>query len=1154
MTFSTQNMKKYFYPFIALLALSGQARAQTEATASSKITELLGQLPADNSAKLNTSMETIASLGKSGLVEIATGLVPAGKGDNAKRQYAIGGFTYAATKSGKEAWRKMAAEAYGEALSKITDTDNKVFLIYQLQTVGKDESIDILKSYLPDEKLAGPAARALARNGSAAAGAALDQALSTANGYAKLAIIEALGNAKYADAASKIEKTAVSDDIQLRKVSLFSLAEIGVPSSLTILSNAAQKAAYGYDETDATAVYVKYLARLGQNGSEDLATKSALELIKNTPAPAQTSTRSSALNVYADIKKRESVPVLVNAMSSTDPEYRAAALKLGQKYTMANGTAPWLAALKNVTPEAQAEIVTMLGHAESADALPTILKLLSSKDTKIKSAAIWSAGKIGGAKSVPALVTALKTATPTEVAVIKSSLLTIKGNEVVDQLAIALPKLPATAQPAAIEVLAARNAGTKLSAVSPLLKSTNPEVKKAAYASLSSLSAEKDLPFLYELLNSGSDESQIGALQNAIGAVVKSSGSTATQSDVVLKQMTASPAAAQPRYLPVLASIGGKKSLSAVSYAYKNGDAATKKVAIESLGLWNDESASSELLSIAGKTTDAAELNSAINGYVAATTKSSGTPANKVIQLREAMALAKTGEQKNLILKELARYRTFNALIFAGKYLDDPAVNQTASQTAITIGLANKDFYGAEVRDILTKASSTFTGQDSEYQKQAVKKQLAEMPKDEGFVNLFNGKDLTGWKGLVQDPIKRSQMSADTLAARQKKADDTAKKDWYAKDGDLVFSGHGDNLCTVKQYGDFEMYVDWKIEQKGDAGIYLRGTPQVQIWDTSRVEVGAQVGSGGLYNNQKYESKPSKVADNAIGEWNTFHITMVGDRVSVDLNGVNVVNNVTLENYWDRKLPIFPKEQIELQAHGNTIYYRDIYVREIARPEPYKLTEEEAKEGYKILFDGTNTFEWVGNKTDYFIEDGTLAIDPARGGKGNLYTKDEYSDFVYRFEFQLTPGANNGLGIRTPLEGDGAYVGTEIQILDNDAEKYKDLKEYQYHGSAYGIIPAKRGFLKPVGEWNQEEVYLKGSKIKVTLNGTVILDGDLAEASKNGTSDHRDHPGLKRTSGHIGYLGHGDSLKFRNIRVLDLTKVPAAPIAEPTGKKSKKKK
>lgn len=199
---------------------------------------------------------------------------------------------------------------------------------------------------------------------------------------------------------------------------------------------------------------------------------------------------------------------------------------------------------------------------------------------------------------------------------------------------------------------------------------------------------------------------------------------------------------------------------------------------------------------------------------------------------------------------------------------------------------------------------------------------------------------------------------------------------------------------------------------------------------------------------------------------------------------------------------------------------------------PFFSQGQHAEEGFTALFNGENLDGWVGNKQSYKVQDGEIVVDPKEGeGGGNLYTAMEYHNFIFRFEFQLTPGANNGLGIHAPLEGDAAYLGKEIQILDNTAEKYATLKPYQYHGSVYGVIPAKRGFLKPVGEWNQEEVYVKGSHIKITLNGTVIVDDDLKEASKNGTLDGREHPGLKKTKGHIGFLGHGDELRFRNIRI-----------------------
>lgn len=195
----------------------------------------------------------------------------------------------------------------------------------------------------------------------------------------------------------------------------------------------------------------------------------------------------------------------------------------------------------------------------------------------------------------------------------------------------------------------------------------------------------------------------------------------------------------------------------------------------------------------------------------------------------------------------------------------------------------------------------------------------------EGFTALFNGKDLTGWKGLVGDPKTRAAMSADELAKAQATADEQAQAHWLVEDGVIVFDGKGKSLCTAKDYGDFELYVDWKIKPGGDSGIYLRGSPQVQIWDPAQ----HKVGSGGLYNNQKNPSKPSEIADNPIGEWNTFYIKMIGERVTVKLNGKLVVDDVVLENYWQRDKPIYPTGQIELQNHGNTLWFRNIYVREL---------------------------------------------------------------------------------------------------------------------------------------------------------------------------------------------------------------------------------
>ncbi|WP_298866661.1 DUF1080 domain-containing protein [uncultured Gimesia sp.] len=193
-----------------------------------------------------------------------------------------------------------------------------------------------------------------------------------------------------------------------------------------------------------------------------------------------------------------------------------------------------------------------------------------------------------------------------------------------------------------------------------------------------------------------------------------------------------------------------------------------------------------------------------------------------------------------------------------------------------------------------------------------------------GYKAAFNGKDLSGWKGLVGSPKTRAKMTPEKLAEAQKAADQEMRDHWKVIDGALQFDGKGKSLCTAKDYKNFEMLVDWKIKEKGDSGIYLRGSPQVQIWDPAL----RNIGSGGLYNNKNHPTDPLVLADNPVGEWNTFYIKMVGDKVTVKLNG-KLVTDTVLENYWERDKPIYESGQIELQNHGNTLYFRNVFIKEL---------------------------------------------------------------------------------------------------------------------------------------------------------------------------------------------------------------------------------
>jgi hypothetical protein len=186
------------------------------------------------------------------------------------------------------------------------------------------------------------------------------------------------------------------------------------------------------------------------------------------------------------------------------------------------------------------------------------------------------------------------------------------------------------------------------------------------------------------------------------------------------------------------------------------------------------------------------------------------------------------------------------------------------------------------------------------------------------------------------------------------------------------------------------------------------------------------------------------------------------------------------------------------------------------------------------LFNGRDLTGWKGAMDGYTVEDGKLVCLKETNFGRNLYTEREYSDFKLRFEFKLSPGANNGLGIRVPIEGNPAYDGMELQILDNSAEGYKDLRPYQFHGSIYGVVPAKQGHLKPVGQWNRQEVIADGPHITVKLNGATIVDADLEKVAT--PEILKSNKGLLRPTGYIALLGHDSRVEFRNITIVELNK------------------
>ena len=408
----------------------------------------------------------------------------------------------------------------------------------------------------------------------------------------------------------------------------------------------------------------------------------------------------------------------------------------------------------------------------------------------------------------------------------------------------------------------------------------------------------------------------------------------------------------------------------------------------------------------------------------------------------------------------------------------------------------------------------------------------------DGYQPIFNGKDLSGWHARTHfDPRKFDLESGEQQAERKKEWMAEAEKHWTVENGELVNDGAGPYLTTDKYFEDYELVLEYKTVPKADSGIYLKANPQVQIWDVGnekQFHLGSLLGSGGLWNNSPGAKgkDPFVLADKPHGKWNKVRVRQIGSRTSVWLNGRMLVDHAIMENYFHRGEPLERRGVIQLQTHGGEIRWRNVGVKELSTHQANKFLLQYHRRTFKSLFNRKDLSGWQGATDNYEVIDGTIRCKTGKGG--NLLTQEEYADFIARVEFKLPPGGNNGLAIRAPIDADTAYNGfCELQILDTEHPKYKDLDPRQVHGSPYGMVAAIRGYLREQGQWNVEEVTIDGTRVKVELNGNVIVDADLAEAKD--FLDGKEHPGLSRKTGFFGLAGHNDPVEFRTVLIRRIT-------------------
>lgn len=766
---------------------------------------------------------------------------------------------------------------------------------------------------------------------------------------------------------------------------------------------------------------------------------------------------------------------VADALKSSDRDLRNAALRHGVEYAdkgMINAVA---AKAGSLNPDALTDVVRWLGDNKATAHIGIVTKAMASDNEALALASIEAAGKIGGDAALQALISAMCGKHAQQA---KNALLAFNGN-INSGIVNALESSNAETQMAALELASQRHIHAAYDKVLALVSSADANVSASAVKAMSGVASKANFSQLGSLLESA-DAANVKSLQAAMKNAIAAENQ-AEQYALVNEQVKKS---SKPQlYYPLLAQVGNEQALATLVAAY--GKAETKDAALDALMQVDNQGAINPLFDIAEA--EASLRPTILPRYLQLVKKSSLNGTLRYLCYRRALELKPSAQVTNEYLKALAEVRSLQSLMLAGEYLGNADNSLTAAQAVQSIA-KNKDLLkGNTVKQVIVKAKDVFAAQSDADSGYAVKE----------LDGVIAGVTATGYKKLVGNETARNQ---------------------FALPG---------------KYENFEICFDWRSAD--ESTLYLRTMPEITISGTYGVSF-------------VHGDKKKTETLNTDECWNSLYVKVVNDRLKVVSNGTTIVENVTMQNTPASK-PLNFSGLIKLLGKDSGLFdIRDLYINEMPATPVFTLSADEAKQGYEVLFDGRTLNKWHGNKTSYVPEDGAIVVSAQYGGEGNLYTNKKYSDFVLRFEFCFTEeGANNGIGIRTREGVDAAYEGMEIQVLDHDAPIYKGLHPYQQHGSVYGVVVPKHvNFTQ--NKWNVEEIVAKGDHIKVTVNGEVINDCNIRDAcqghnvapdgsNKNPyTIDHRNHPGLFNKDGYVCFCGHGPGVKFRNVRILDLSK------------------
>ncbi|MGB9863863.1 MAG: DUF1080 domain-containing protein [Candidatus Saccharicenans sp.] len=888
-----------------------------------KVDSWLRQLPAANQAESEKIFSEMLDSGSPAIRELARRLVPPGEEDDHLVRYAIDGLITRAGLPGQEKQKEHLADELLEIAATARPVEVKKFLLEEAQYLVSQKHLKPLAAHLQNPELAEYAIKAMLRVPVPELEIILLNNLDRLPSDSKKPVIQALGLLRSKKAVNKLRLLTEADDREIKNLALAALAEIADPATEPIFASVSTLAGKS-EKKQVVELYLRFARRLAEEGHKEQALKIARKSVRNLTAPEEIGQRTEALTIIFDNLGETAKEEILVALQDENKQFRKHALDLASQRNWPELTTLLAKKLPELKPEIQAEIIEYFGTVNDSSLAQVVAGYLASPEENVRLAALKTFARLSKKEALPYLLAGTKGSEP-ELALCLDLLRTYPTEAYLSELRKIFPELPEPSKARLLQNLQDIISPQWKELVWQSAHSENPELKKAAADCLAQVVDRNDLDQLIIRLSELDDPALASGYQQAVVAALNRIPDINLRQRTYLDYLDKAKGNTRVNLIKLLPQVSGTACLKKAAELLNDRDPAIKNAAVAAVTSWNEFEAAGILVNLIKTTTDRKTRYLAFQGLARLMKNPNATKEEKLSTLQKAKPLATYPDEKNFMLTAWASIRDVGALKEISEFFSDENLRERAVDLACRLArpvAGEEGLKGFETIMILKKALP-FLKEDLEIQE--TEDYLDRLLKEEGFVPLFNRKDLFGWKGLVGDPVQRARMKLEELRSAQEKADEDMRQHWKVVDGVLVFDGKGHSLCTVKDYCDFEMFVDWKIEPGGDSGIYLRSSPQVQIWDPAQWPEG----SGGLYNNQKNPSKPLKRADNPVGTWNTFYIKMVDERVTVYLNGELVVDNVVMENYWERDKPIYRCGQIELQAHNTPLYFKNIYLREI---------------------------------------------------------------------------------------------------------------------------------------------------------------------------------------------------------------------------------